>query len=304
MGFGPDAAASIDLAERIAEVTRASFADADPLPGLPRPDGAFENAEDVRADLAGGAGLWIARNADGRLVGSIRAIPKGPTTWGVGRLGVSPEALGTGLARRLVRALETDVAATADADRVVLNAVVERGNPPVYARLGYRTVRYLPNPDKPLSEVTMERLLDGPPEPAAHPYPTGTLPTGTALVDWFATGDGRVAAVLTTHRDRAVDEFAGLADRAMRAGGTTLHLGTDAWVTSTGVDRSAADRWRELLSGHADSVDVDPVRGDLLTFGRTPAEIAPYLMPRTLVEPALALCRSFPKAPLRADGGR
>ncbi|MFD3518624.1 GNAT family N-acetyltransferase [Streptomyces sp. NPDC058657] len=298
LGFGPEATVTAGLAEQIAEVTRASFADADPLPGLPRPDGAFENAADVRADLAAGAGLWIARSADGELLGSIRALPKGPTTWEVGRLGVSPKALGTGLARRLVRALESDVAA-AGADRVVLDAVVERGNPPVYARIGYRTVRYLPNPDKPLSEVTMERLLAGPPAPVAHPCPTGTLPAGTPLVDWFATDEHRIAAVLTCHRTRGGDEFAGLADRALRAGPSSLHLGTDAWVTSSGVER-----WRELLAVHAESVDVDPVRGDLLTFGRGAADVAPYLMPRTLVASALALCRSFPRAPLRAGGGR
>ncbi|WP_409060156.1 GNAT family N-acetyltransferase [Streptomyces sp. SYP-A7185] len=288
MGFGGGPALTPDVVGQVAEVTRASFADADPLPGLPPPDGATESAEVVAADLAAGAGLWIARDPHGRLLGSIRAVPKGADAWEVRRLGVAPEALGTGLARRLVRALEADAAA-AGADRVVLDAVVERGNPPVYARLGYRTVRYLPNPDKPLSEVTMERTLGTPPEPAPHPHPTGTLAAGTALVDWFATADGRVRAVLTTVP--GPDEFAGLAARRERAGGAH-HLGSDAWP---GGQEPRA--WGELLAAHADRVETDPAYGDLLTFGREPAEVAPFLMPRTLADPVLALCRSVPRGP-------
>ncbi len=289
MGFGTGPAVTADLAGQVAAVTRASFVGSDPLPGLPPPDGAVEPADAVIADLEAGAGLWIARDADGELVGSIRAMPKGPHAWEVRRLGVSPQALGTGLARRLIRAMESDVAA-AGADRVVLDAVVERGNPPVYARLGYRTVRYLPNPDKPLSEVTMERPLADPPERVGHPHPTGTLAEGTALVDWFTTGDGTAAAVLTTHR--GPDEFAGLPDRRARAGGA-LHIGTDAWVDGSEV----RDGWREMLATHADTVERDSVHGDLLIFGRAPAVIAPCLMPRTLADDVLALCRSYPRDP-------
>ncbi|MGW5867828.1 GNAT family N-acetyltransferase [Streptomyces sp. NPDC055239] len=287
MGFGGGPAVTPDVVGQVAAVTRASFADADPLPGLPAPDGATESADVVSADLAAGAGLWIARDAEGRLLGSIRAVPKGADAWEVRRLGVAPAALGTGLARRLVRALESDAAA-AGADRVVLDAVVERGNPPVYARLGYRTVRYLPNPDKPLSEVTMERALDTPPEPAAHPHPTGTLAVGTALVDWFATGDGRVSAVLTAVT--GPDEFAGLAARRTRAGGGH-HLGSDAWPD---LGQEACE-WRELLAAHADRAETDPAYGDLLTFDRGPADVAPFLMPRTFADPVLALCRSIPR---------
>ncbi|MFI6376422.1 GNAT family N-acetyltransferase [Streptomyces sp. NPDC050546] len=290
MGIG--AGVSADLVEEVAAATRAAFADADPLPGLPAPDGAFETAAVVQADLAAGAGLWIACDASGRLLGSIRSMPKGPGAFEVRRLCVVPAALGSGLARRLVRALEAGALA-AGADRVVLDAVVERGNPPVYARFGYRTVRYLPNPDKALSEVTMERVLDVPPAPVAQPCPTATLAEGTALVDWFATADGTVVAVPSVHS--GTDEFAGLADRARRVGGGT-HLGTDAW--SGGAD--VRQQWRELLAGHADRMD-----GDLLVFGRPPSEIAPYLMPRTIDASVLALCRPYPKGPVpdgRAHG--
>ncbi|MER7900597.1 GNAT family N-acetyltransferase [Streptomyces sp. NPDC096046] len=292
MGFGAGPSVTAELAGQVAAVTRASFADSDPLPGLPRPDGAVESAEVVTADLAAGAGLWLARDADGELLGSIRAMPKGPGTWEVRRLGVAPKALGTGLARRLVRALEADAVADG-ADLVVLDAVVERGNPAVYARLGYRTVRYLPNPDKPLSEVTMERALAGPPEPVRHPQPTGTLPEGAALLDWFVTQDGRTAAVLGTHRGQ--DEFAGVAAHGARVGGTgpVRHIGTDAWAGPADVRA----RWREVLAVHADSVDADPGSGDLLTFGRGPAGVAPFLMPRTVADPVLALCRISAREP-------
>lgn len=273
------------LAGDVARLTRAAFADADPLPGLPPPDGAAESAAAVAADVAAGARLWTARDADGSLLGSVRALVPEPGTWQVRRLAVLPAALGRGVARRLVRALEAGAAA-AGARRVALDAVVERGNPPVYARLGYRTVHYLPNPDKPLSEVHMERRLSAGPAAQPHPRPTGTLPEGVPLADWFGV-DGGLLAVLG--RVGGDDEFAGLPRRRAVAkrfagGGAVRHAGTDAWC---GGPRTP-ERWRGLLAAHADAV-----HGDLLVFGRPAAEVAPYLMPRRVAPGALALCRCY-----------
>ncbi|RFU85220.1 GNAT family N-acetyltransferase [Streptomyces triticagri] len=286
LGFGDPGAAGPELAAQVASVTRAAFAGSDPLPGLPEPDGASESAAVVAADLAQGAGLWVARDTDGRLLGSVRSLAKKQDAWEVRRLGVAPRALGTGLGRRLVRALENSAAA-AGVGRVVLDAVVERGNPQVYSALGYRTVNYLPNPDKPLSEVSMERRPAEDPAPVPHPLPTGTLPRGSALVDWFTCGK-RTAAVLGRHTDG--DEFGGMPARreaAERALGPVRYAGTDAW--SGGADALA--HWRRALATGSDGV-----HGDLLTFRRTAAEVGAYLMPRTVVPEVLALCRRYERA--------
>lgn len=169
------------LAEDVAAVTRCAYRAGDLVPGLPVADGAKETAADVRADLAAGYHLWTAA-AGGRIVGSVRAHSR---DWCVRRLAVSPEARRLGVGKRLLRALEAGARA-AGASRVVLDAVVERGNPAFYARAGYRTVYHFPADDKPLSEVHMELLLGEPVR--AHDYPEFDRTPGTVRSWWSVDG--------------------------------------------------------------------------------------------------------------------
>lgn len=169
------------LAEDVAAVTRAAYRAGDPVPGLPVADGAEETADDVRADLAAGYHLWTA-TAAGRIVGAVRAHSR---DWSVRRLAVSPEIRRLGVGKLLLRALEAGARA-AGAPRVVLDAVVERGNPAFYARAGYRTVYHFPADDKPLSEVHMELLLGEPARARDYPEPDHT--PGTVRSWWSADG--------------------------------------------------------------------------------------------------------------------
>ena len=187
------------LAE-VAAVTRAGFGGRQLVPGLPTPDGASETAASVAADLAAGAWLGVARDPAGALLGSVRAFPHPPDAWEVRRLAVHPAARGTGLAEALMRFLERR-AALAGATAVVLDTVVERGNPPFYARIGYPTVRHFPSPDKPLSEVAMRRELRGPLERLRYPFEGERAPRGYGLlVTWYTDGVRTRARV---HRDVA-----------------------------------------------------------------------------------------------------
>ncbi|WP_053739008.1 GNAT family N-acetyltransferase [Nocardia sp. NRRL S-836] len=174
------------LAEDVAAVTRRAYRAGDLVPGLPVADGAKETAQDVRADLAAGYHLWTA-TAGGRLVGAVRAHSR---DWCVRRLAVSPDTRGLGVGKLLLRALEAGARAEGAA-RVVLDAVVERGNPAFYARAGYRTVHHFPADDKPLSEVHMELLLGEPVTPRAYPELDRTPGT---VRSWWSVDGGTVCA--------------------------------------------------------------------------------------------------------------
>jgi len=169
------------LAADVAAVTRDAYRAGDLVPGLPVADGARETADSVLADLAAGHHLWTA-TAGGRVVGAVRAHSR---DWVVRRLAVSPDARRFGVGKRLLRALEAGARA-AGASRVVLDAVVERGNPAFYARAGYRTVHHFPADDKPLSEVHMELLLGEPVR--AREYPEFDPTPGTVRSWWSADG--------------------------------------------------------------------------------------------------------------------
>lgn len=176
---------SRELAERISELVRAAYATGDLLPGLPIADGALADAAEVHRDLAAGQSLWVAWDA-GRPVGTVRAVRVAPELWEVRRLAVDPTSRRTGAARALLGRLEA-AAAAAGVREVALDAVVERGNPAFYARLGYRTVRHFGASDKPLSEVHMRRA----PHTRPVPVPHETLPVGPGLLlQWRAVAEG------------------------------------------------------------------------------------------------------------------
>jgi GNAT superfamily N-acetyltransferase len=249
-----------------ATATRAGFTGADLLPGLPRPDGLFETAESLAADLAAGAWMCLARDPRGAITGGVRAFTRRDgnrdPVWEVRRLAIVPQRRGTGLARALMRRLE-DAARDAGAVAVTLDTVVERGNPAFYARLGYRTLAHIPTPDKPLSEVSMRRELDVPAAPLAYPWDGEQAPRDYRLVvTWHTDGTTTIARV---HRD--VDDVLRLA---------------------TGHDFAGADGWRD-----ADPAAEAIVRRWLgaMRYAGRPEDVPAYRMPRRGHPDLLALWR-------------
>ncbi len=262
-----------DLACRLAEVTRAAFAVADPVPGLPIADGARECAAVIHADLASGALLWLARDDDGEVRGSVRAVRRpGTDCWEVRRLAVDPRWRGSGLARALMRRLESD-AHDAGVPLVRLDAVVERGNPSYYAALGYRTVRHFPSPDKQLSEVAMARDPGLAPAPAPYPWPD-RAPVAHS-VSWFTVA-GRTVAVAGRGGSAVGARTRGHARMiADRFGAVPVLIGTDGWFGGIG----------------------EPVPA-LRVYQAPPAQVPAFTMPRTTDRRLLALHR----LPMRRTG--
>ncbi|MET9349456.1 GNAT family N-acetyltransferase [Streptomyces termitum] len=244
------------LCEEVAAVTADAYAAGDLVPGLPVADGARERAADVRADLAAGRGLWVA-SLDGETAGAVRAVVRPDGDWEVRRLAVSPRVRHAGLGRLLLRRLET-AAAAAGARRVVLDAVVERGNPAFYARVGFRTVRHFGAADKPLSEVHMVRDPSAPPEPGRPCAPVGD---GRA-VSWWAAPDGTLCRT-----------------------GAPLPEGPQEGLLGIDVlPGTAAARWPEAEAALA--ARADRRTGDGLFFAGPAARTAAFAQPR-LVHPGL-----------------
>ncbi|MDI6102994.1 GNAT family N-acetyltransferase [Actinoplanes sp. NEAU-A12] len=221
------------LAETIAEVTRAAYARGDLVPGLPAADGARATADEVRADLAAGLRLITAYDR-GVCVGAVRAAALNPHTWEVRRLAVAPGLRHGGTGRRLLRRLEAEAWA-AGATRVTLDAVVERGNPAFYTRVGYHTVRHFPNPDKPLSEVHMQRLADAADEPLVYPQADTTGDQPGVAVTWWAVPTGTVCRI-SESRDGPLG--AARRDRASLPA-TARPVGADFWAGAAAAELRA-----------------------------------------------------------------
>jgi predicted N-acetyltransferase YhbS len=255
---------------QIVTATRAAFRGAEPVPGLPTADGALENAASVAEDLRAGAWLAVARDRSGRIVGSVRAFAEPSGAWVVRRLAVLPRLRGTGLARALMRHLE-EAAAAAGAPIVRLDAVVERGNPPFYAGLGYTTTAHFPSPDKPLSEVAMHRELGLPRARLRYPWDGESAPQRFALlVTWHTDGAQTMARIHTN------------VDSGMRVAGEPVDgytfAGADGYGYSYGHDDPAVARLaREALGAGV--------------FDAAPAAVAAFRMPRTVHPGLLALWR-------------
>ncbi|MFC7896917.1 GNAT family N-acetyltransferase [Streptomyces sp. NPDC057381] len=208
------------VAERTAALARAAFSAGDRYPGLPPADGSAETAGEVLAELARGTRIWTGFDRRGEAVGCVRAVPGVDGAWAVRRLAVAPRARGRSVGRQLMRALE-DGARAAGAARVVLDAVVERGNPPFYCRLGYRTTAHFPGPDKPLSEVRMEKDLAAPDGELSYPWGGEPVPLWDGpLRVWFSGPRGTVAlpAVPGPRPEAALAVLAGRAARHVGAG--------------------------------------------------------------------------------------
>jgi GNAT superfamily N-acetyltransferase len=245
------------LLHQIAAVTRAAFLGAEPVPGLPIADGAFETDESVAADLDAGAWMAVARNGQGDVTGSVRAFVDAQGAWVVRRLAVLPGMRGTGLSRALMHHLE-DRAAVAGAKVVRLDAVVERGNPPFYAGLGYITVGHMPNPDKPLSEVAMHRDLTSPRQRLRYPWEGEAAPGAYAtVVTWHTDGQGTTARIHSN------------VDDALRVAGRPVD----------GQTFAGADGCQIAIALHDQAFDVPP------------GEVAQFRMPRGVHPRLLALWR-------------
>ncbi|ARZ72268.1 GNAT family N-acetyltransferase [Streptomyces sp. HU2014] len=261
--------------DRIAALTRAAYRGSDPLPGLPVPDGAAETADRVRADVARGATVWLAHDHAGEPAGTLRVHARPDGAWEIGRVSVGPAARGGGVARALLRAVES-AAAAHGVPVLRLDAVVERCLPPLYARLGFTPVHHWPSDDKPLTEVTMERRPGTPVDPRTPPW---AAPDPDALcVRWLTTPAALVAVV---------------GDDTAAVPGARL-AGLDVWHGATSPQRAGlTERLAALGRRVGDTV---------IAFPSARAATRAHLMPRT-VEPRLhAWCRFRPGAepPLRA----
>ncbi len=249
---------------QIAAATRSAFQGTEPVSGLPTADGARETVSSLAEDLATGAWLAVARDGIGRIVGSVRAFAEPSGAWVVRRLAVLPSLRGSGLAQALMRHLE-EAAAADGAPFVRLDAVVERGNPPFYASLGYTTTAHFPGPGKPLSEVAMHRDLSAAPGKLRYPWEGEAAPRHYALlITWHTDGARTVARY---HRD--VDDAVRVARRPI-AGHTFV----------------GADGCRDAAIADI----VGKAAGDGL-FAGAPPSVAAYRMPRTVHPDLLALWR-------------
>lgn len=247
------AEASTEMADSLTRIIRAAYADGDLVPGLPVADGARAEPAEILDDLAAGCPLWMA-TVDGEPAGTVRAVPRRPHTWEVRRLAVAPWLRRGGTARALLARLEADAVA-AGVTEVTLDAVVERGNPAFYARVGYRTVRHFGAGDKPLSEVHMSRD----PRTPAVPVTDDRWPTEPGLtLTWVATPGGTACR----HSGKAdsmeavlgIDFLAGAGPAAVTGGDfdrpaaeipafrmpRTVHPELLAWWRSPAVRRQAA----------------------------------------------------------------
>lgn len=271
------------LLDELAVLTRRAFAVGDMLPGLPAADGAFDTAASIVEDLDAGVRLWMIRAGDGTPAGCVRAIPRLGSLWQIRRLAVDIPGQGGGLGRLLVRGLERTALAEG-VGKLVVWGLVERGIPPFYSKLGYRTTGHFGSPDKPLSEAVMELDLTRP--AVCLPYPWGTeegCPHDRgAMVSWFGTARHTVAVTgpLTPDAPRTVARQHAEVARLLPG---ARFLGGDGWADCPPGSAAAV---HEALAAHADAVD-----GRALLFERPCTEVVEFTMPRTVAPDLLALWR-------------
>ncbi len=272
------------LAAQVAELTRAAYAGSDPLPGLPAPDGASEDARSVAAFATQGGSIWVARDAAGKPVGALRAGRCDDGALFVSRVAVAPAWRKLGVGRWLLAAVEDQAAA--DEEPVIrLDAVVERCVPPYYARLGFHVAaHHLALDDKLLTEVAMER------DPRAarraqRPYPLRRIDAHvTGTLTWFLLTDG-LAAV---SRD-GTHSLASAVAHGLRVLGDrdALLAGVDTW-------RGHDGELGGLLAGLPGAASCP---GGMTCRGLGPRHAVPlHLMPRAGHRDLWAALRPFPGA--------
>jgi len=287
-------------AAMIAALTRRAYADSDPLPGLPSPDGARDTAAEVARDLRRGARVWTVHDHADRAVAALRVIEHADANWELRRISVLPAWRGHGLARALITAVEAQ-ARQVGVRHVWLNAVIERCRPPVYAHLGYRTVRREPSYDKPLTEVIMERQPAAPHQVLAYPWQGDITAAGPGLlVSWFMV-DGRLLAAIDLVGEDVPGGVRRQARRLPGIGTARPRLaGVDLW-SDAGDDELAWVRGQLMVRTNQMRSETPHVYG-----GR--AAVQAHLLPRTLAPELFALWRFAPgrepvvSATRRAEG--
>ncbi|TDC75013.1 GNAT family N-acetyltransferase [Actinomadura sp. 7K507] len=125
---GPQDAGEILTVQRAAYVAEAQLYGDPFIPPL------VESAEQLQKVLSGDA-VVLKAVLDGRLVGAVRAQFSDHTCL-VGRLVVVPDQQGRGIGRRLLTALEAEVAGRADAC-VLFTGHLSETNLRLYRRVGY-----------------------------------------------------------------------------------------------------------------------------------------------------------------------
>jgi ribosomal protein S18 acetylase RimI-like enzyme len=269
---------------QVAELTRAAYAESDPLPGLPPPDGKTEDVRSVAAFVNDGGNVWMARDPGGDVVGALRTGRCADGALFVSRVAVSPAWRQLGVGRWLLAAVEERSAAEGTAT-IRLDAVIERCVPAYYARLGYRvTEHHLAEDDKLLTEVAMER---DPRVPRRRelPYPLARVDANvTGTLCWFLSAGGLVAV----SRD-GTHSVASALTHGLRILGdpAALVAGVDVWRGAAGGLGGALARLPGIVS----------CRGGLVARGLGRREAVPlHLMPRASHRDLWAALRPFPGA--------
>jgi GNAT superfamily N-acetyltransferase len=127
--------AGVGDAGEILTVQRAAYVAEAHLYGDPFIPALVESLEQMRKVLGGDAVVYKAVADGRRVVGAVRAQFSERTCL-VGRLVVAPDMQGCGIGRRLMEALEKDVAERADAC-VLFTGHLSEDNLRLYRRLGY-----------------------------------------------------------------------------------------------------------------------------------------------------------------------
>jgi GNAT superfamily N-acetyltransferase len=266
------AAARDRFAACVAAVTVRGYGRPEPVAGLPAPDGRAERSADVLADLERGARV-LTVGVDGVPAGAVRMLPGPDGAWTVRRLAVDGRFGGLRLGARLVQAVEDEAARAAPprcTAKVSLDAVVERGVPPFYARLGYRTVAHWPAGDKPLSEVTMTRSVGGPRRRLDHPWEGDDVaPRDGLLVGYFrTTGTAGAGPLVVT---------------VGPAGGRAADLVREQGLLAAAELGDPSGQLRCVGADHVPGTHRGPVLVGAAASG--------FAMPRTITDRALALWR-------------
>lgn len=271
--------------ETLASMTAAAYGRA-LVAGLPPADGTATRTADLLAHLESGGMVALVDHAGGALAGAVVA-PDGED-WGISRLAVEPTSHGRGMAGQLLERLvghALDHGATA----LVLDAVVERRLPQVYARHGFAVVDHWAAPDKLLTEVTMRRDLTRP--AASHDGVLDLWPgprTARHALMWLDDPDGVVGWVTDrplTPRAALDHVRAAWRDARARRQGTGDRpevLGVDVW---TGEDTRARAAAMDRALGSGPRIGSGLVRTTLS---------APPVMPRTLHPDLWAAVRVLP----------
>jgi GNAT superfamily N-acetyltransferase len=124
----------------------------------------FREADDSETALAGYLDLgrvWVARAADGDVLGHLQAVPRDQGTWEVTNTAVVEAARGRGVGRRLLEHAVME-AGRAGGTRVVLaTGAADLGNLRFYQRCGFRMTHVVQDAFVPANGYPDDIVVDG-----------------------------------------------------------------------------------------------------------------------------------------------